>query len=46
MKTGFVPSVFAGAALLASTAYAQASTVDPLVIKGKHFFYKTNGTEL
>lgn len=33
----------AAAALFASTALAQ---VDPIVIKGSKFFYKTNGTQL
>lgn len=35
-------SVITGAALLATTVLAD---VDPLVIKGSKFFYKTNGTE-
>jgi hypothetical protein len=48
-------AVLAAAALFSSTAAAAATstssssssvvTVDPLVIKGQHFFYKTNGTE-
>ncbi|OBT94663.1 1,3-beta-glucanosyltransferase gas1 [Pseudogymnoascus verrucosus] len=35
-------TAFAGAALLVSSVKAD---VDPIVIKGSHFFYKTNGTE-
>ncbi|OBT90865.1 hypothetical protein VE02_00453 [Pseudogymnoascus sp. 03VT05] len=35
-------TAFAGAALLVSSVKA---SVDPIVIKGSHFFYKTNGTE-
>ena len=34
----------AGLSLFASPA-AAATTVDPIVIKGNHFFYKTNGTQ-
>ena len=34
------------AALYATCAGGQSNTVDPVVIKGQHFFYKTNGTEL
>ena len=47
--TGIVSAALASVALLAGSAVAQsgaASTIDPIVIKGKHFFYKTNGTEL
>jgi hypothetical protein len=33
----------AASALFAATALAQ---VDPIVIKGNKFFYKTNGTQL
>ena len=49
MRTSFISSAVAGAALFSSSAVAQsgaASTIDPLVIAGKHFFYKTNGSEL
>lgn len=35
-------SLLAAGALLAGTALAD---VDPIVIKGSKFFYKTNGTE-
>jgi hypothetical protein len=34
---------FAAAALFAATAVAD---VDPIVIKGSKFFYKSNGTQL
>lgn len=44
--TGIVSGALASAALLASSVSAQASTIDPLIISGKHFFYKTNGSEL
>jgi len=47
--TGIVSAAIASVAFLAGSAAAQsnaASTVDPIVIKGKHMFYKTNGTEL
>ena len=40
---GFVRALFGAAAFLASTALAD---VDPIVIKGSKFFYKSNGTEL
>lgn len=47
MKASSVMSgLMAGAAMLASSVSAQSyKTIDPLVIKGQHFFYKTNGTE-
>ena len=41
---GFTTAL-AAAGLFASTAFA-AATVDPIVIKGSKFFYKTNGTQL
>jgi len=37
-------AVLAGATLLASSVNA-ITEVDPIVIKGQHFFYKTNGSE-
>ncbi|KAI9743304.1 MAG: 1,3-beta-glucanosyltransferase gas1 [Claussenomyces sp. TS43310] len=37
-------AVFAGASLLTSAVNA-ATQVDPIVIVGQHFFYKTNGSE-
>ena len=44
---GLASAVTAAAALFAGGAAAQGSTeVDPIVIKGAKFFYKTNGTEL
>lgn len=36
-------ALFAAAGLLARSAVAD---VDPIVIKGSKFFYKTNGTQL
>jgi hypothetical protein len=43
MKTfGAVSTALAAATLFASSVYGQ---VDPIVIKGSKFFYKTNGTE-
>ena len=39
-----VASAAAAVSLLASTVSAQ--TVDPIVISGSKFFYKTNGTQL
>lgn len=41
---GFGAAAVATAALLIHSAVAQ--TVDPIVIKGSKFFYKTNGTQL
>ena len=40
-----VSTILAAATLFASSVFAQA-TVDPIVIKGQKFFYKTNGTQL
>lgn len=37
-----ISTLFAAAAVLATTVLAD---VDPIVIKGSHFFYKTNGSE-
>jgi len=39
----------AAAAVIAATSFfvsAVAANVDPIVIKGSKFFYKTNGTQL
>lgn len=41
---GFTAAALAAAGLFASTVVAQS--VDPIVIKGSKFFYKTNGTQL
>jgi len=44
---GVASALTAATALFASGALAQGTTeVDPIVIKGAKFFYKTNGTEL
>lgn len=45
---GIASAVTAATALFAGNALAQdsGSGVDPIVIKGAKFFYKTNGTEL
>ena len=40
---GLASTAVIAASLFASTALAD---VDPIVIKGSKFFYKTNGTEL
>jgi len=39
---GFISTAVATATIFATSVYAQ---VDPIVIKGSKFFYKTNGTE-
>jgi hypothetical protein len=49
MKGFSITSALAAASMLASTTFAAAATssgVDPIVIKGSKFFYKTNGTQL
>jgi 1,3-beta-glucanosyltransferase GAS1 len=44
MRTsGVLSTAFAAASLFASSALAQ--DVDPIIIKGSKFFYKTNGTQ-
>lgn len=45
---GVASAVTAAAALFAGSALAQSGGggLDPIVIKGAKFFYKTNGTEL
>lgn len=43
MKGFSVSTSLAAASLLATTILAQ--TVDPIVIKGQHMFYKTNGSQ-
>ena len=39
---GFISTLATAAALLASSVLAD---VDPIIIKGSKFFYKTNGTQ-
>lgn len=41
---GLLSGLFGAASLLATTV--AAVDVDPIVIKGSHFFYQTNGSEL
>ena len=44
---GLASALTAATALFAGSALAQGGgEVDPIVIKGAKFFYKTNGTEL
>jgi hypothetical protein len=40
-----MPSLLAGLASLALVASAVAQSIDPIVISGSKFFYKTNGTQ-
>ncbi|KAI9666335.1 MAG: 1,3-beta-glucanosyltransferase gas1 [Bathelium mastoideum] len=42
---GVTSTLLATAAYFASSVLAQSGSVDPLVIKGSKFFYKTNGTQ-
>ncbi|KAF2239419.1 carbohydrate-binding module family 43 protein [Viridothelium virens] len=42
---GFASTVLATASFFTSSVLAQSGSVDPLVIKGSKFFYKTNGTQ-
>lgn len=44
MKGFSVSTGLAAASLLATAAYAQ-TPLDPIVIKGQHMFYKTNGSQ-
>jgi hypothetical protein len=39
-------AVIAATSFLVSNVVAQTTSVDPIVIKGSKFFYKTNGTQL
>jgi len=39
-------SAFVAASLVTSSLAALNNPVDPIVIKGSKFFYKTNGTQL
>ena len=43
MRGGIASAAIAAASLFVSSVAAQ---VDPIVIKGSKFFYKTNGTQL
>lgn len=44
MKGFSVSTSLAAASLFATAAFAQ-TPLDPIVIKGQHMFYKTNGSQ-